>query len=105
MIMREPYTHDITAGSWTCDPVPAWGQADRRMRRHRAHDPDALREALNDQNDIFALESEPPSLSEKFLSLRPNDAAFGFARNSDTAASAKLEHAFSSEGAKCPQHG
>jgi hypothetical protein len=43
-------------------------------------------------------------LSQQFLSLRPDDAALGFARNSHTAASAELEHAFISEGAKCPQH-
>lgn len=39
----------------------------------------ALREALDDPNNVFAPESEPPSLSQQFLSLRPNDAAFGFA--------------------------
>jgi len=43
-------------------------------------------------------------LSQQFLSLRPDDAAFGFARNSHTAASAELEHAFVSQGAKGPQH-
>ena len=41
---------------------------------------------------------------EQFLSLRPDDAAFGFARDRDTAAPAKLQDAFSSEGAQCPQH-
>jgi len=38
------------------------------------------------------------------LCLRPDDTPFGFARNRDTAASAKLEYALISEGAKCAQH-
>jgi len=42
-------------------------------------------------------------LNEQFLRLRPDDTPFGLARNSDTAASAKLEHPLISEGAKCPQ--
>ena len=69
-----------------------------------AQRPRGLRDALNDRNNVFALESEPPSLIQQFLSLRPDDAAFGFARDRDTAAPAKLEHAFISEGAQCPQH-
>jgi hypothetical protein len=44
-------------------------------------------------------------LREQILSLRPDNATFGFARNRDTATSAELEHAFVSKCAKCPQHG
>jgi NHL repeat len=76
----------------------------RDLRTTAPSQPNALREALDDRNNVFALESEPPSLSQQFLSLCPDDAALGFARNSHTAASAELEHAFVSEGAKCPQH-
>ena len=56
-------------------------------------------------DDVLALESEPPSLRQQVPGLRPDDAAFGLARNRHTAASAKLEHAVISEDAKRPQHG
>jgi hypothetical protein len=38
-----------------------------------------LRQALNDRHHVIALKTEPSGLGQKILSLRPNDAAFGFA--------------------------
>jgi sugar phosphate isomerase/epimerase len=58
--------------------------------------PDVLGQTLDDRDDIFALEAEPSRLSQEVLSLSPDDAAFGLARNRDATSSTKLEHAFAS---------
>jgi hypothetical protein len=56
--------------------------------------PDVLGQTFDDRDDILALESEPPRLSQEVLSLGPDDAAFGLARNRDATSSTKLKHAF-----------
>jgi len=64
----------------------------------------ALRQTLDNRDDIVTLESEPSGLSEQILSLGPDDAAFGLTRNRDTTSTTKLEHSFLSKDAKRSQH-
>jgi len=41
--------------------------------------PEVLGQTFDDRHDVIALKSEPPSLRQQLLRLRPDNAAFGFA--------------------------
>jgi hypothetical protein len=56
--------------------------------------PDVLGQTFDDRDDIFSLEAEPSRLRQEVLSLGPDDAAFGLARNRHATSSTKLKHAF-----------